>query len=169
MERSVHNHSSCRPGIPKPTGHCQLELAHIELELAHIELELAHTEPELAHPIRGAQVPVRGLELELEEVWAAAQVVQLGRRPWVAVEVRKLHTVEAQAVQVKAEVKEEVASPEPAPADIHLRSALFDAATLEEIKLEGQVNDWLVPAEKCSECAVSAYGFCHCDNCTGSY
>jgi hypothetical protein len=88
---------------------------------------------------------------------------------WVAIEVRKLQSVEAQAVQVKAEVKEEVASPEPAPADNHLRSALFDAATLEEIKLEGQVNDWLAPVEKCSECAVSAYGFCHCDNCTGSY
>ena len=54
-------------------GH-QLELARLELELAHLELELAR------------------LELELEEVWAAAQVAQLGRRPHEAVVVVEIPT-----------------------------------------------------------------------------
>ena len=70
---------TCWPAGIMNTRHTRphRELARLELELARLELELARLELELA-PLE--LEPAR-LELELEEAWAAAQVVQLGRRP----------------------------------------------------------------------------------------
>ena len=56
-------------GAEQRHGHGEKD-ARLELELARLDLELARLELELAR-----------LELGLERVWAAAQVVQLGRRP----------------------------------------------------------------------------------------